>query len=174
MALRTLVNVKQTAGVLLYRFKKDSIQVLLVHNGKSWSIPKGSMKRAETARKAAKRELKEETGLKAPAGLIALGSVDKRTRNGERLHCFLGEFSDKKPPRPAKEIQKAKFLSVTTASRVIEKYQAALLLSLLTVQQLRRVAGKRKLQLKPKLRTKLKAKVKPKAKVKAKIRKLVD
>jgi ADP-ribose pyrophosphatase YjhB (NUDIX family) len=165
--------VKKTAGVLLYRCKKNTIQVLLVHNGRTWSIPKGSVKRAETTRQSAKRELKEETCLKVPAALIDLGTVDKRASNGERLHCFLGEYSDKKAPKPAREIQKAKFVPVTTAIRVIEKYQAPLLLSLLTVQQLRRMAGKRKLELKPKLRAKLKAKVKPKSKLKARIRKFV-
>lgn len=164
---------KKTAGVLLYRFKKTSLQVLLVHNGNTWSIPKGSVKVTETTRRAAKRELKEETGLKAPSGLVDLGSVDKRTAAGERLYCFLGEYSDRKAPKPAREIQKAKFVLVATAIRVIEKYQAPLLLSLLTVQQLRRMAGKRKLEIKSKLRAKLKAKVKPKAKFKAKIRKSV-
>jgi ADP-ribose pyrophosphatase YjhB (NUDIX family) len=164
---------RTTAGVLLYRFRKNSIQVLLVHNGRTWSIPKGSVKLAETTRKAAKRELKEETCLKAPPGLIDLGSVVKRTGRGERLHCFLGEYTDKKAPKPAREIRKANFVLLATAARVIEEFQAPLLLSLLTVQQLRRIAGKRKLELDSKLRAKLKAKVKPKQKLRAKIKKLV-
>ena len=165
---------KKTAGILLYRFRKTSIEVLLVYNGRTWSIPKGSVKQSESVRKAAKRELKEETCLKVPPPtLIDLGSVDKRTGNGERLHCFLGEYKEKKDPKPAREIQKAKFVFVTTAIKVIEKYQAPLLLSLLTVQQLRRLAGKRKLKLKPKVRAKLKSKVKPKTKLKARIRKAV-
>jgi ADP-ribose pyrophosphatase YjhB (NUDIX family) len=165
--------VKKTAGILLYRFNKNSLQVLLAHNGRTWSIPKGTVRPTESIRKAAKRELKEETCLKVPSSLIDLGSVDKRRGTGAVLHCFLGEYTGKKKPKPAREIQKAKFVAVAIAARMIEKYQAPLLLSLFTLQQLRRMAGKRKLKLTPKLRAKLKARVKPRAKLKAKIKKYV-
>ena len=34
---------KLTAGVLLYRASQRDIKVLLVNNGKNWSIPKGGV-----------------------------------------------------------------------------------------------------------------------------------
>jgi len=75
----------QSAGILLYRHKDKSVQVLLVHPGGPfwakkdsgvWSFPKGELKGDESALVAAKREFNEETGQKVPAGdLIPLGET---------------------------------------------------------------------------------------------------
>lgn len=63
---------KQSAGVLLYRFKNRDLQVLLVHPGGpfwakkdtgAWSIPKGEIEENENAFAAAKREASEEMGI---------------------------------------------------------------------------------------------------------------
>ena len=62
---------KQSAGIVLYRFIQQQLQVFLVHPGgpffKSkdnghWSIPKGEFLDDENPLDAAKREFNEETG----------------------------------------------------------------------------------------------------------------
>ena len=62
----------RSAGILLYRFKEENLQVMLVHPGGpfwakkddgAWSIPKGIYEEGENPLAAAKREFQEETGL---------------------------------------------------------------------------------------------------------------
>ncbi len=64
---------KVSAGILLYRFKNDELQVFLVHPGgpfwyhkdrHAWSIPKGEVEDGEDLLATAKREFEEETGQK--------------------------------------------------------------------------------------------------------------
>jgi len=133
---REIFGVKTTAGVLLYRFRGGAVQVLLVYNGKNWSIPKGSVKRGERPRKAAKRELKEETGLHPPRGLLELGSVRKRTGRQEKLHCFIAEYFAKAKPKGRREIVHAAFMTLANAAVLIEKFQRPLLTSLTAIQAL--------------------------------------
>ena len=63
---------KQSAGILMYRYRAGAPEVLLVHPGgpfwrnrdrAAWSIPKGDIDRDEDPWHAAFRELYEETGL---------------------------------------------------------------------------------------------------------------
>ncbi|HEX3769203.1 MAG TPA: NUDIX domain-containing protein, partial [Puia sp.] len=63
---------RKSAGILLYRFVQQTLEVLLVHPGGpfwinkdlgAWSIPKGGMEEGESNLNAAKRELEEETGI---------------------------------------------------------------------------------------------------------------
>ncbi len=62
---------KQSAGILLYRFVEHQLQVLLVHPGGpyhvhkdlgAWSIPKGEFEDGADPLVAAKREFREELG----------------------------------------------------------------------------------------------------------------
>ena len=59
------------AGAVVLR--KHSDDVLLVHRPKydDWSFPKGKLDRGEHATAAAVREVREETGLRDPAGAAA-------------------------------------------------------------------------------------------------------
>jgi predicted NUDIX family NTP pyrophosphohydrolase len=75
---------RKSAGILLFRFANGNPEVLLVHPGGpfwmnkdigAWSIPKGGMEEGESALEAAKRELEEETGIKADGEFIELNSV---------------------------------------------------------------------------------------------------
>ncbi len=63
---------KKSAGLLLYRFQNNLLEVLLVHPGGpfwskkdlgAWSIPKGEFNEDEDPLDAAKRETAEETGI---------------------------------------------------------------------------------------------------------------
>ena len=78
---------KQSAGILVYRCRGASIEVLLGHPGGpfwakkdagAWSIPKGEIEAGEELLTAAKREFAEEIGRPAPGGeLIELGSFKR-------------------------------------------------------------------------------------------------
>lgn len=65
----------QSGGILVYRWRDDSVEVLLIHPAGPfwakkdvWSIPKGELDEGEDHLKAAEREFEEELGLKPPRG----------------------------------------------------------------------------------------------------------
>jgi predicted NUDIX family NTP pyrophosphohydrolase len=76
---------KLSAALMLYRFRRGFLEVMLVHMGGpfwarkdagAWSLPKGEHERAEASLDAARREFAEETGIPAPAGdPIDLGAI---------------------------------------------------------------------------------------------------
>jgi|SRR5579862_2820213 len=78
---------KLSAGLVVYRLKDGSLEILLAHMGSpwwakkdtgAWSIPKGEYDEHEEPLAAAKREFNEELGMPAPTGeLIELGVVEQ-------------------------------------------------------------------------------------------------
>jgi len=73
-----------SGGILLFRFREDRLQVLLVHPGGPfwtgkdegvWSMPKGVFEERESPLDAAKREFKEETGFEVDGQFIELGNI---------------------------------------------------------------------------------------------------
>lgn len=84
-----------SAGILLFRFKDDKLEVMLVHPGGpfwarkdqgAWSIPKGLFDDTENALHAAKREFNEETGLEADGAFVELGEV--KQPGGKIVHAW--------------------------------------------------------------------------------------
>jgi predicted NUDIX family NTP pyrophosphohydrolase len=78
-----------SAGVLLFRFRKDILEVMLVHPGGPiwarkdegvWSIPKGLLEGNENPLDAAKREFKEETGFGVDGQFIDLGELNQSSK----------------------------------------------------------------------------------------------
>ncbi|MDD1750106.1 MAG: NUDIX domain-containing protein [Methanothrix sp.] len=78
-----------SAGILLFRFREERPQVLLVHPGGpfwsgkdegAWSIPKGVFEEHESPLEAAKREFKEETGFEAAGQFIDLGTIKQPSK----------------------------------------------------------------------------------------------
>lgn len=53
-----------SAGIIIYRnTKQGPLFLLLYHGGKYWALPKGHIEMKENSRRAALREVREETGL---------------------------------------------------------------------------------------------------------------
>ncbi len=124
---------KLASGTLLYRHVGETIEVLLVHPAGNynrrapWGIPKGAPDPDETMEDTARRETREETGLDYTEPLTDLGYVDY-TRSKKRVHGFAGRAPDGASPRCASwEVDKAEFIEVTRARRIIHPDQAALL-----------------------------------------------
>jgi len=123
---------KDAAGTLLYRKRKDQLEVLLVHpagnyNRKAaWSIPKGQPERLESFEETARRETMEETGV-IPAALKPLGYIDySKTR--KRVHCFYGLAPANAAPNNASwEVDQAKFMPLERARKAIHQDQIKLL-----------------------------------------------
>lgn len=75
----------RSAGILLFRKRNDSLEVLIGHPGGpfwrnkhegAWSVPKGLVEPTENPEAAALREFTEETGHRLdPGEMIPLGSV---------------------------------------------------------------------------------------------------
>lgn len=90
---------KQSAGLLVWRRRPGSVELLLAHPGGpffvnrdlgSWTIPKGEYEAGEEPLAAAEREFAEEIGTLPPAGpRLDLGEV--RQASGKRVRAFAVE-----------------------------------------------------------------------------------
>jgi predicted NUDIX family NTP pyrophosphohydrolase len=85
-----------SAGILLFRRRAGSVEVLLAHPGGpwfadrdegSWGIPKGLVEAGEELEDVARREFEEETGSVAPAGPpLSLGTITQKA--GKVVHAW--------------------------------------------------------------------------------------
>ena len=90
---------RTSAGLLMFRFRDDQLQVFLAHPGGPffqykdkghWTIPKGELAPGEDLLTAAVREFKEETSIEARANnFIPLGSI--RQKGGKIVHGWAFE-----------------------------------------------------------------------------------
>jgi predicted NUDIX family NTP pyrophosphohydrolase len=145
---------KQSAGILLYRFKHSRPEVFLVHPGGpffrnkddgSWSIPKGEFTDEEEALTAAKREFAEETGAVIDGNFIELKPIFQKS--GKKVFAWAVEgdmdhetivsntFEMEWPPKSGKkqafpEVDKAAWFDVETAKVKVIPAQVELIASL--------------------------------------------
>jgi len=87
---------KESAGLLLYRRRDRTLEVLLVHPGGpfwkrreegAWSLPKGEIEQGERPIEVARREFQEELGQPPPDGSFTpLGSI--RQAGGKVVHAW--------------------------------------------------------------------------------------
>ncbi|OPY91174.1 MAG: RNA pyrophosphohydrolase [Syntrophaceae bacterium PtaU1.Bin231] len=140
-----------SGGILLYRVKSGSIEVMLVHPGGpfwakkddgAWSIPKGLLDEHEDPLAAALREFREETGFAVESALIELGEL--KQPGGKIVHAWAAEgdldtagirsntFMLEWPPnsgylREFPEIDRGQWFAIDIAGRKILPGQAAFL-----------------------------------------------
>jgi len=83
-----------TAGGVIFRIRpKNSVDVLLIRDSKGrWTIPKGHIEDGESARQAAEREVREETGLAKMEVMDWLGKINFRYRRGNSLVLMTTEI----------------------------------------------------------------------------------
>jgi len=142
---------KKSAGLLLYREKRGSLEVFLVHPGGpfwakkdegAWSIPKGEFDADEDPLDAARREFQEETGLAVAGEYLPLTPI--RQTGGKTVYAWAvradvdaamaksNAFSIEWPPGSGKtqefpEIDRADWFDIEVARRKILKSQLPLL-----------------------------------------------
>lgn len=144
---------RRSAGVLLFRLREGSVEVLLGHPGGpffgradagNWSIPKGEPSPDEVDLElTARREFEEETGHPVPAGsLIELGTVTQK--GGKVVYAWAAEgdldpakatsntFSFEWPPFSGRmktypEIDRVEWFAPEEARRRIKEAQAPFL-----------------------------------------------
>jgi predicted NUDIX family NTP pyrophosphohydrolase len=142
-----------SAGILLYRQREATLEVLLVHPGGpvwarrdlgAWSVPKGEyVEGEEDPLQAARREFAEELGSPVPAGEpVDLGEVRQKSGKRVRVWALPGDldtaqihsntFTMEWPPRSGRmrefpEVDRAEWFSLAEARERINPAQAALL-----------------------------------------------
>jgi predicted NUDIX family NTP pyrophosphohydrolase len=139
---------KQSAGILLYRWRDGSLEIFLVHPGGpywkkkdfgAWSIPKGEYEVGDNPIAAAKREFEEETGFAPPTGElkslseIKLGSGKVVTAWAVEGDCDANAirsnvFSMEWPPKSGKlqefpEVDRAAWFTLAVANEKIHAAQ---------------------------------------------------
>jgi predicted NUDIX family NTP pyrophosphohydrolase len=150
-----------SAGLLMYRIREGTLQLLLVHPGGpfwrnkdegAWSIPKGEVKSNEDLLDAARREFEEELGTKPEGRFIPLSPI--KQKNGKVVHAWAFEgdldataircnmFSMEWPPKSGQqaqfpEVDRAEFMNPDTAKMKINPGQVPLIDELLNLVQLR-------------------------------------
>jgi predicted NUDIX family NTP pyrophosphohydrolase len=142
---------KQSAGLLLFRRRAGSLEVLLVHPGGpfwarkddgAWSIPKGEIDDDEDPLTAARREVEEETGARPSGPFISLAPLHQSGGKIVHVWAVASEFDPSSltsnlfemewPPKSGKrrsfpEVDRADWFDLATASRKILASQGAVL-----------------------------------------------
>lgn len=120
------MNPKPAAGMIIQRDNKFLLQKRKIqpHKGK-WSIPAGFLEIEETPRKAAKRELKEETNLEVKGEPEFIGDINLEHPDGKRVlvSTFKSDYYDcdgeMKPEKD--EVEELEFLPLEKIKENKEK-----------------------------------------------------
>jgi predicted NUDIX family NTP pyrophosphohydrolase len=136
-----------SAGLLLYRRRREEPEVFLVHPGgpfwagkdeRAWSIPKGLFDPGKDPLAAAVREFEEETGLSVEGTFVAL--TPRKQPSGKVVHAFALEcdldpssirsnsFSMEWPPRSGRlqsfpEVDRAAWFTLEIARAKLHRGQ---------------------------------------------------
>jgi predicted NUDIX family NTP pyrophosphohydrolase len=142
---------KESAGLLMYRFRQGELQFLLVHPGGpfwqkkdlgAWTIPKGEVRPDEEALNAARREFREEVGFEPEGEFLPLTPVKQKGGKLVRAWAFQGDcdvascksntFQVQWPPRSGvlrdfPEVDRVEFFELNFAKEKINSAQASFL-----------------------------------------------
>ncbi len=149
--LNSVVVIRESVGLLLYRVKQGELEFLLVHPGGpfwkkkdagAWSIPKGEPGPNEEPLAAAKREFEEELGFRAEGTCVPLTPI--RQKGGKLVRAWAVEgdcdpaacksniFEMEWPPRSGRmqafpEVDRAGFFTLAQAREKLNPAQLPLL-----------------------------------------------
>ncbi|MDR4504555.1 MAG: NUDIX domain-containing protein [Candidatus Scalindua sp.] len=149
----------KSAGIVMYRFQKEGLKVLLVHPGGPfwtkkdlgiWSIPKGEYADSEDPLTVAKREFHEETGFRSYGKFIPL--TPRKQPSGKIISAWAVEgdcnaskiksntFSMEWPPRSGgkkdfPEVDRAGWFTADMAKKKLLKGQVGFIEELCTLLQ---------------------------------------
>lgn len=138
---------RRSAGLLMYRLRNQTVEVLLVHPGGpfwankdlgAWSIPKGEYSEPEEPLDAARREFQEETGFVAQGDFLELGVLKQAGGKIISAWAFAGDcdpvnlvsnrFPLEWPPHSGRviefpEVDRCAWFSIADATKHILKSQ---------------------------------------------------
>ena len=145
---------KRSAGLLMFRWRGDALEVFLVHPGGpfwakkdlgAWSIPKGEYSESEDALAAARREFAEETGMDAAGEPTPLKDIRQPGGKVVRAWALEGDcdasgvrsnmFSMEWPPKSGRtqefpEIDRGEWFPIEAARAKLLKGQLGFLVEL--------------------------------------------
>ena len=147
-----MASARVSAGILLYRHRRGTLEVLLVHPGGpiwarrdagAWSIAKGEYETDEAPEAAARREFAEELGVAAPDGPAQdLGQIRQKSGKVVRAFALEGDVDAEAvvsntcplewPPRSGRmieipEIDRAQWFDLDAAAEKLNPAQVPLL-----------------------------------------------
>jgi predicted NUDIX family NTP pyrophosphohydrolase len=133
---------KHSAGLIVYRMRDGSPQVLMAHMGSpwwakkdigAWTIPKGEIEEGEDPLQTAKREFTEELGLQVPEGeFMQLEPIEQNNNktvqawaieaNPDISYIKSNTFKSEWPPHSGKtqdfpEIDRAAWMNLAEAAQ---------------------------------------------------------
>jgi predicted NUDIX family NTP pyrophosphohydrolase len=142
---------KRSAGLLMFRRKKNGVEVFLVHPGGpfwsgkdagAWTVPKGEYVDGEEPLDAARREFHEETGFESKREFLDLGTVKQASGKVVSAWAFEGDCDPSEltsnlctvewPPRSGRtleipEVDRGAWFTLPAARMAILKSQALFL-----------------------------------------------
>ena len=143
---------RTSAGLLMFRRRNDTLEVLLAHPGGPffrnkddgvWTVPKGEAEPGEDLLSRARKEFEEEVGIPANGDWIDLGWVKQKGGKTVYAWAFEGNLPDgfqvcsnnfemEWPPRSRKmqsfpEVDRACFFSLEEARRKLKEAQTLFL-----------------------------------------------
>jgi 8-oxo-dGTP diphosphatase len=117
-------RVAYSAGGVIYRNEAGGLQIAMIatNGGERWGLPKGHVRRGETAEAAAAREIAEETGLQGEVQRH-LATIEYWFRAGPtRIHkyvdFFLLRYTDGVMVPQEAEVDDARWFSLDEALRL--------------------------------------------------------
>lgn len=109
---------ERSCGAVILRYPAGILQVLVIHSVQGhWCFPKGHMKKGETERKTAEREIKEETGLAVSLNPRFHTQVSYAPKPGvmKDVIYFTGTVKEGKEKRQKEEVQEIAWVSLEEA-----------------------------------------------------------